>query len=121
MDHHIYEQIGKFLEPKDLVNCLMVNKEWLDGFGRHRPALRLHGLLKNEIIPTELKHLSEYLISGYQEMFFDHKKFRIKNNLKEGSYRFIQVSKVWSFPAKNNLNMLIVKKYYRNLDALNLF
>lgn len=121
MDCHIYEQIGKFLEPKDLVNCLLVNKEWLEGFGRHRSALRLHSLLQNEILPIKVKDLSDYFITGSHEMFYDYKKFRVKHNLKAGSYKFIQVSRVWSFPAKNNLNMLIIKKYYRTLDALNLF
>jgi len=121
MNCHIYEQIGKFLEPKELVNCLMVNKDWLHGFERHRSSLKLHSLLHNDILPANIKDFSDYLMTGSHEMFYDYKRFRINYNLKPGRYKFIKVSNVFSFPSKNNWNMLIIKKYYKNLDALNLF
>ena len=118
MDCNVYENIARFLEVRDIARLMTVSKDWNRGLERHKSAIKLHLLLKNDIIPANTTDIAEYLCTGYMELFYNWKKFMFKHNLKTYSSRFIKQSRTWT---KICFKILIIKKFYKNLDALNLF
>lgn len=118
MDCKVYENIARFLELRDIARLMTVSKDWNRGLERHKSAIKLHFLMNNDLIPGKLSEISEYLCTGYMESIYNQKKFMFKHNLKTYSNRFIKQSKTWT---KICFKILIIKKFYRNLEALNLF
>ena len=118
MDCNVYENIAKFLSVKDIARLMTVSREWNRGLQRHKSALSLHLLLKNDIVPATIQEISDYFCTGYLELFNNWKKFMFKYNLKNYKSIFFKQNKTIS---KIYFKILYIKKFHRNLDALNLF